>query len=127
MEKMAKELLTIASAPAQEDDSVSFRAAVNRFFSEHAAADFGKIAHRKSGDAILHVLARNGKTANIRFLLEEFAGKSSVDIEIRYRIDGLNSHFPTYEYLNFSSFSNSSLLCYKERIGKTVPIPFLFS
>ena len=70
-------------AAAQEGDVDKFRNSLEKFLSENDAAEFGKVAHQKSGDAILHILARNGYTSCLRFLLEEFKGKTFVDIEIR--------------------------------------------
>ena len=78
--KSAKELL----AAAQDGNAAAFAAAISEHFSQDNAADYGRIAHAKSGDALLHVLARTGSVDCIRFLLEQFSGKQFVDIEIRY-------------------------------------------
>jgi hypothetical protein len=45
--------------------------------------EFGRVAHRKSGDGLLHVLARGGHVDCLRYLLEEYSGRPHVDIDIR--------------------------------------------
>ena len=80
--KQVKELLAVA----QEGKIENFTKALSTFFKHHALGDFGQVTYRKSGDAILHVLARNGHVACFRFVTQEFAGNKFVDLEIRQAI-----------------------------------------
>jgi len=81
--KEVKYLLTVA----QEGNLNKFIQSINQFFKNHDSGQFGQISHRKSGDAILHVLARNGHAECFRFLIKQFSGKEFVDLEIR-NLDG---------------------------------------
>ena len=78
-EKTLKDLLS----SAQEGSLENLSNLLNLFILSNAPGDFGKISHKKSGDAILHILARNGHLSCFRFLVQEFAGKAFVDLEIR--------------------------------------------
>ncbi|XP_023343429.1 ankyrin repeat domain-containing protein 16 [Eurytemora carolleeae] len=82
-EKIIKDLLSAA----QEGNLKTFSNLLYQFNLNQDLGDFGKIAHKKSGDAILHILARNGHISCLRFLVQEFVGKKFVDLEIR-NLDG---------------------------------------
>ena len=53
------------------------------FAARHDPGDFGRAAYHKSGDGVLHVLARGGHVDCLRFLVEVYSGREHVDIEIR--------------------------------------------
>ena len=78
-EKIIKDLLSAA----QEGNLKTFSNLLDQFNLNQDLGDFGKIAHKKSGDAILHILARNGHISCLRFLVQKFVGKKFVDLEIR--------------------------------------------
>jgi hypothetical protein len=71
-------------AAAQSGCLDQLTAEAEAFAARHEPGDFGRAAHAKSGDAVLHVLARGGHVHCIRFLLESYSGREHVDIEIRY-------------------------------------------
>ncbi len=69
---------------AQEGDRELVAALAEAFAATQDPGDFGRLAHLKSGDGLVHVLARGGHVPCLTFLLEEYSGRQHVDIEIRW-------------------------------------------
>ncbi len=82
MEPMCQQLL----AAAQCGNLKQLAGQAEAFAASCSPGDFGRVAHAKSGDGVLHVLARGGHVDCIRFLMEKYSGREHVDIEIRYLV-----------------------------------------
>ena len=70
-------------AAAQSGEQDQLAAQAESFAARHDPGDFGRAAYHKSGDGVLHVLARGGHVDCLRFLVEVYSGREHVDIEIR--------------------------------------------
>ena len=68
---------------AQSGELDQLAAQAESFAARHDPGDFGRAAYHKSGDGVLHVLARGGHVDCLRFLVEVYSGREHVDIEIR--------------------------------------------
>jgi hypothetical protein len=85
---------------AQSGSRDQLAALAEAFAAAHDPGDFGRLAHPKSGDGLLHVLARAGHVDCLRFLVEEYSGRQHVDVEIRWGLC-LKVRYGTYFSFDF--------------------------